>query len=505
MSIRRKNTLRTARPSAVSIYSAALDLNDDDTTPHEFSRYCSAIYVDKADVYHVLERQEGKRTLIYHLFVFVSTLISLIFGSISTIDEWRPTLNTPLYYGELSLCIFFTYELILRIWSAGCLAKYRTWTGRYMFITQPVIILDILNLLGFGLSLSTGLTTGEFPEIVLKFLPPLQMIRFLRVDRQLSSWRILKEICIKHRQELTVTIVIGFMFLIIGAYLVYIAEAPMDPKLNEGPFKSMADSIWFSIITMTTIGFGDLYPSTFIAKMITTTICYLGVAFWCLPAGIIGSGLAIKVQEQKRDEALNRLVPAAASVIRNWWRLRCVYQRNRFVATWKIYTLIQRRVNALTPPVVSSAPPLLRLLSAGVLNERNPFRFNQTNPNNLRRKSIAKFEDLPKRYIAAIKIIRILKYSSSCKKFQKAKSPIDLKEVVTENTQMHNRLSTTLNDIQRRLDIVLGTTKPASYLTDEQKRQLTLSARIENMEKLTEQCEMKLNQLEKLALALTSE
>jgi hypothetical protein len=40
---------------------------------------------------------------------------------------------------------------------------------------------------------------------------------------------------------------------------------------------------------MTTIGFGDLYPTTFIAKMVTTTICYLGVAFWCLPAGIIGS------------------------------------------------------------------------------------------------------------------------------------------------------------------------------------------------------------------------
>jgi hypothetical protein len=40
---------------------------------------------------------------------------------------------------------------------------------------------------------------------------------------------------------------------------------------------------------MTTIGFGDLYPTTYVAKMITTTICFLGVAFWCLPAGIIGS------------------------------------------------------------------------------------------------------------------------------------------------------------------------------------------------------------------------
>jgi len=250
MSVRRKSTLLPhARPSAISIYSATLDLNDEDHH-HDLSRYCSAIYVHKVDVYHVLERQEGKRTLIYHLFVFGLTLISLVFGSISTIDEWRPTLNTSLYYGELGLCIFFTYELLLRIWSAGCLAQYRTWIGRLVFITRPVIVLDILTLFGFALCLATGITIGEFPEITFKFLPPLQMIRFLRVDRQLSSWRILKEIILKHRQELTVTIVIGFMFLITGAYLVYIAEAPIDVNSNTGSFKSMADSMWFSIITV---------------------------------------------------------------------------------------------------------------------------------------------------------------------------------------------------------------------------------------------------------------
>jgi hypothetical protein len=247
MSTRRQSSQALAgRPSAVSFYSATLDLNDEE----DQSRYCSAIYVHKTDVYHLLERQEGKRTLIYHLFVFGLTLTSLVFGAISTIDEWRPSLNTSLYYGELGLCIFFIYELLLRIWSAGCLAQYRTWVGRLMFVTRPVIVLDILTLFGFALSLATGITKGEFPEITLKFLPPLQMIRFLRVDRQLSSWRILKGIILKHRQELTVTIVIGFMFLITGAYLVYVAETPIDPKLNTGSFKSMADSMWFSIITV---------------------------------------------------------------------------------------------------------------------------------------------------------------------------------------------------------------------------------------------------------------
>ncbi|CAF2650656.1 unnamed protein product [Rotaria sp. Silwood2] len=498
-----------ARASIVSLYSATFDSHDEDNR-HKPCRWISAIFLHKIDIYHILERQEGTRTLAYHLFVFALTLISLVFGSISTIDEWRSTLNTQLYYGELGLCIFFACELLLRIWSAGCLPKYRTWVGRLMFITRPVIVLDILTLFGFMLALATGIKIGKFPLLTLKFLPPLQMIRFLRVDRQLTSWRILKGIIIAHRQELTVTLVIAFMFLITGSYLVYIAETPMDASLSSGRFKSVADTMWFSIITMTTIGFGDLYPTTYVAKMITTTICLLGVAFWCLPTGIIGSGLAIKVQEQKRDEALSRLVPAAATVIRNWWRLRCVRHGDRFVATWKIYTIIQRRVHELSSTMHSK--PSLTIASASYTPaEMKSLRFNFTNPttttttvksNHIRRKSVTSIDDLPKRYITAIKIIRILKYSIACKKFQQAKRPIDIKDVVKENTQMNNRLSIMLNDVQRRLDLVLGTTKPASYLSDEQKRQLSLSARIEKVEQVANRFETKLNYLEQLALTL---
>jgi hypothetical protein len=256
MNTRRKSTvshgysLPHSRASVASIYSATSDLDEDDGLQHRLYRWLSIIFINKIDVYHVLERQEGTHTLAYHLFVFCLSLISLVFGSISTIAEWRPTLDKPLYYGELTLWIFFALELLLRIWSAGCLSKYRTFVGRLKFITRPVIGIDILTLIGFTLSLMTGIKTREFPLITLKFLPPLQMIRFLRVDRQLSSWRILKGIIITHRQELTVTLVIAFMFLITGSYLVYVAETPVDPNLNTGPFRSAADTMWFSIITV---------------------------------------------------------------------------------------------------------------------------------------------------------------------------------------------------------------------------------------------------------------
>lgn len=272
---------------------------------------------------------------------------------------------------------------------------------------------------------------------------------------------------------------------------------------------------------MTTIGFGDLYPTTFIAKMVTTTIIYLGAAFWCLPGGIIGSvnillllflfhyfiiliffsvsnfkGLAIKVQEQKRDEAFSNLIPAAASVIRNWWRLRCAHEGNRFVATWRIYKLAQRRIHVpITSSISHDSDTDSYTIPQKNLRSRSKL-------NNIGKKSIKTVEDLPKRYVTAIKILRILKYSAACKKFYQAKHPVNLKEVVKENTQVNNRLSTMLNDIHRRLDLTLGTKKLASYLPDHEKHQLCLSSRIENAEHLVHELETKLNYLEHLVVTI---
>lgn len=220
-------------------------------------------------------------------------------------------------------------------------------------------------------------------------------------------------------------------------------------------------------------------------------------------------GLAIKVQEQKRDEAVSRLIPAAASVIANWWRLRCAQRGHDFIATWRIYSLVQRRVIKYSVPEFPQTNSTSSTIQHSVSHseERNSSRRSRTRRTvkpkiDVRKKPINSIDDLPKRYITAIKIIRVIKYASACKKFHHAKHPMNINEVVHENNQMTNRVSIMLNDIQRRLDLALGTKKVAQYLPDDQKRQLSLSARIEYVEKLTNQFESKLNYLEQLATNL---
>jgi hypothetical protein len=295
--------LLSRRNSSTSTYTFVSDFDDDDEA-ELLPLNCPSISLSKLTIHHILERQEGLQTLLYHLLVYVLTLFSLILGSISTIDQWQCVLSGVLYRLEVFLAFFFSVELVLRIWSAGCLSEYRGLLGRLAFIHRPTVLLDILTLFGFGFTLINALGQQEICRLsTLQLLLPLQILRLFRLDRQLVSWSILKGIIRLRSEELTGAIVISLMFLITGSYLIHISETPVTSPDKNVPFQSAADSLWFSIITvgqsssintshealaqMTTIGFGDLYPRTFVAKAITTTILVFGVAFWCVPACVI--------------------------------------------------------------------------------------------------------------------------------------------------------------------------------------------------------------------------
>lgn len=73
---------------------------------------------------------------------------------------------------------------------------------------------------------------------------------------------------------------------------------------------------------------GDKSPRTFIGKIISTTLCIFGLAFWTLPGGIIGSGFALKVEQKNKKKQFNRLVPAAASLIQAWYYFSIILDKS---------------------------------------------------------------------------------------------------------------------------------------------------------------------------------
>ncbi|CAB1320562.1 unnamed protein product, partial [Coregonus sp. 'balchen'] len=126
---------------------------------------------------------------------------------------------------------------------------------------------------------------------------------------------------------------IGFLVLIFASFLVYLAEKDVNTEFN-----TYADSLWWGTITLTTIGYGDKTPRTWLGRLLAAGFALLGVSFFALPAGILGSGFALKVQEQHRQKHFEKRRTPAANLIQAAWRLYSTdAQHSYLTATWYFY------------------------------------------------------------------------------------------------------------------------------------------------------------------------
>lgn len=236
-----------------------------------------------------------------------------------------------------------------------------------------------------------------------------------------------------------------------------------------------------------TIGYGDKCPRTYIGKMITSCLCICGVAFWTLPSGIIGSGFALKVEQKKREKQFNRLVPAAANLIQNWWRL-VASRRANLPATWRIYRIETKRSNKLNRHLGSTFAMSGSNSGNGTPRMRSGQNFFNLSSNGIPLDKISwrkveKAEDLDENQRIAIRMLRIIKYHVAKRKFRQARKPYDFKDIMDENAQGNLKVMYTLADIQRRLDQSLGL--PKAYplvLSDKDREQLTLNAKVQRLE-----------------------
>ncbi|XP_056137650.1 potassium voltage-gated channel subfamily KQT member 1 [Lampris incognitus] len=269
----------------------------------------------QGDVYNFLERPAGLKCFLYHFLVFVMVLVCLIFSVLSTIEQYADFATGTLFWMEIVLVLFFGTEYVVRLWSAGCRSKYVGIKGRLRFIRKPISIIDLIVVIASVIVLSVGSNGQVFATSAIRGIRFLQILRMLHVDRQGGTWRLLGSVVFIHRQELITTLYIGFLGLIFSSYFVYLAEKDAVDEEGKTGFSSYADALWWGVVTVTTIGYGDKIPQTWIGKAIASCFSVFAISFFALPAGILGSGFALKVQQKQRQKHFNRQIPAAASLI----------------------------------------------------------------------------------------------------------------------------------------------------------------------------------------------
>ncbi|XP_055964075.1 potassium voltage-gated channel subfamily KQT member 2 isoform X12 [Sorex fumeus] len=296
-------------------------------------------------LYNVLERPRGW-AFIYHAYVFLLVFSCLVLSVFSTIKEYEKSSEGALYILEIVTIVVFGVEYFVRIWAAGCCCRYRGWRGRLKFARKPFCVIDIMVLIASIAVLAAGSQGNVFATSALRSLRFLQILRMIRMDRRGGTWKLLGSVVYAHSKELVTAWYIGFLCLILASFLVYLAE-----KGENDHFDTYADALWWGLITLTTIGYGDKYPQTWNGRLLAATFTLIGVSFFALPAGILGSGFALKVQEQHRQKHFEKRRNPAAGLIQSAWRFYATnLSRTDLHSTWQYYE------RTVTVPMYSSQP-----------------------------------------------------------------------------------------------------------------------------------------------------
>ncbi|XP_055630785.1 potassium voltage-gated channel subfamily KQT member 4 isoform X14 [Toxorhynchites rutilus septentrionalis] len=284
-------------------------------------------------VYNFLERPRGLKAILYHVCVFFLVFTCLALSVFSTIKEYEIEAIAILFVMEIIVVVWFSIEFFLRLWSSGCRSRYQGPIGRLKFLKRPFCIIDIVTIVASIVVLVMRSSSQVFATTALRGLRFFQILRMVRMDRRGGTWKLLGSVVYAHRQELITTLYIGFLGLIFASFLVYL----MEKEVENTKFNNFAQALWWGVITLCTVGYGDMVPETWQGKIIASFCALLGISFFALPAGILGSGFALKVQQQQRQKHMIRRRQPAATLIQSLWRCYAADEHSLSEATWKIH------------------------------------------------------------------------------------------------------------------------------------------------------------------------
>lgn len=201
------------------------------------------------------------------------------------------------YWFELVSVAVFTVEYVLRLWSCTVDPRLEgALRGRLRMATRPMSLVDIVAIAPFYVEL---LLPGTLDLRFLRSLRLLRLFRFLRVARIADAFGTVTRVLQGKRVELGVSLAIVVVAMLVSAGAIYIAERNEPGSL----FTSIPRSMWWSIETITTIGYGDMIPTTPVGKLIGGIVGFVGICAVALPVGILSSGFVEEVNRKKRGPA----------------------------------------------------------------------------------------------------------------------------------------------------------------------------------------------------------
>ncbi len=240
----------------------------------------------RKQLYEIIEKDDGNNiwSHLYDVFMYITIILSVV-----PLMFWE---HRPVFlYLEIVTTIIFIIDYILR-WVT---ADYKLGEGRHSFIHYPYsfwAILDMLSILP-----SFHILSGEFK--ILRTMRMLRTLRLLKVLRYSDKIFIFFDVLKKESKVLTAVLFFALTYIFVSALVMFNFEPRINPFTGEETFRSFLDALYWSTVTLTTVGYGDLCPVTDLGRIISMFSALFGIAIIALPSGVITASYLHELEESK--------------------------------------------------------------------------------------------------------------------------------------------------------------------------------------------------------------
>ncbi|MFK2821209.1 ion transporter [Flavobacteriaceae sp. LMIT009] len=237
----------------------------------------------KKRIKSVVEYNDNRFSKIFAFFIQFLILLSIVTFSVETIPDLSPETIKTLHLIELISVIIFTAEYVLRIYVADSKPK---------FVFSFFGIIDLLAILPFYLSFGIDLRSLR----ALRFVRLFRLFKLARYNRAIKEFMSAVKVA---KEQIVLFMFITFILIYLSAVGIYYFENEAQPE----HFASIFDSLWWAIITLTTVGYGDVYPITVGGRVFTFCILLIGLGIVAIPTGIISSALMKSIDRKELENS----------------------------------------------------------------------------------------------------------------------------------------------------------------------------------------------------------
>ncbi len=256
----------------------------------------SSLYVHvRALVFHQVNAEARATGLsaVNHLF-----MLTVLFAVAVQICETEPLLAVPYHrwfrVADLVVGVLFCADLSFRIWAAGEVERFRGLGGRVRYLFQPRVIIDGLAVLPFVVSTWIGFLDAN-DLAFLRLVTAVEILLNSRLGRLSAALGAMRYAVMSRREELLIGLVLAFAVMVAAAVGLYLVEGSVQPNA----FGSIPRALWWSLETLTTVGYGDVFPHTVLGKLLAGLFALAGIGIVAIPTGILAAAFGDAFRAEK--------------------------------------------------------------------------------------------------------------------------------------------------------------------------------------------------------------